>query len=711
MKQRKLVLFTLIITVFLTPIFTAQGIKVITEPISKPLPTLPQSVLQGGTLRVETISNMPQDVSASLVSPYDEADLTLTEGPTDSDGTWILEFTVPMVRPGLYDLYITFTGTEYIQERSVWVMTEWPENLTISQISDIHQPYGGNNFTHYVYEQNLLNPDMIFVTGDIVDVETIRAAWENVQGTMKYSTVPIYFQPGNHDYTNGAQYYKQFGGKTNYTVTLGDFFIVSLNSHGGGYVKLDEIAWADNILSENQDKVKIIAFHHPLFSGEYEVDQGSLKGGEITGSWDNIEELEDIMYFTWSQNMDNAREMLKVIEENDVNIIMSGHVHRDLIYHLNDQHHFITTTTIGGGSGQYRGYRHITVGVDGLVQLDEYGETRKYDPPNSIPLENIKYLYKRSNDGTGTAASAIVKNDLSMTLEDAKLEFIVDKTLDPSAYTFTEEPKYYEVITSSEGHHFITYYDIPPESMFTTTISAEPDTTSPDITIHLPENYDEGTDVFGSISITDDGWGVEKINAEYSIDGSTWTSIPLDLAPKISPTEWIISYAEDYYEFTIPGEGEIELKVDATDFAGNTVSEQSTVYPTVPKPTTNLANITYDSITASSTTAEAGVPITITITLNNTGDKQGNETVELYINDELTDSETVTVEEGATETVSFTIKMDEAGTYNLVAGDKATIITVTEPEQEPSGGIPVSPVFTVIGLISTVYLLSKRKTL
>jgi hypothetical protein len=155
MKQCKLVLFTLIVTVFLTPIFTAQGIKVITEPISKPLPTLPQPVLQGGTLRVETIPNMPQDVSASLVSPYDEADLTLTEGPTDSGGTWILEFTVPIVRPGLYDLYIPFTGTEYIQERSVWVMTEWPENLTISQISDIHQPYGGKNFTQYIRAESL----------------------------------------------------------------------------------------------------------------------------------------------------------------------------------------------------------------------------------------------------------------------------------------------------------------------------------------------------------------------------------------------------------------------------------------------------------------------------------------------------------------------------------------------------------------------------
>jgi len=129
------------------------------------------------------------------------------------------------------------------------------------------------------------------------------------------------------------------------------------------------------------------------------------------------------------------------------------------------------------------------------------------------------------------------------------------------------------------------------------------------------------------------------------------------------------------------------------------------------EPTPDPANIIYDSITASPMTLEAGNPATVTITVENTGDEQGTETVDLYLNDELTDSETITVEGGATETVSFTVTMDEAGTYNLEADDKATSITVTEPEQEPSivERIPVPPLFIVLGITAAI-LLSSRKT-
>ncbi len=129
------------------------------------------------------------------------------------------------------------------------------------------------------------------------------------------------------------------------------------------------------------------------------------------------------------------------------------------------------------------------------------------------------------------------------------------------------------------------------------------------------------------------------------------------------------------------------------------------------EPTPEPANIIYDSITASPKTLEAGNSATVTITVENTGDEQGTETVDLYLNDELTDSETLTVEGGATETVSFTVTMDEVGTYNLEADDKATSITVTEPEQEPSiiDRIPVPPLFIVIGITAAI-LLSSRQT-
>lgn len=134
---------------------------------------------------------------------------------------------------------------------------------------------------------------------------------------------------------------------------------------------------------------------------------------------------------------------------------------------------------------------------------------------------------------------------------------------------------------------------------------------------------------------------------------------------------------------------------------------------TEPEPTPDPANINYDSITASPMTIEAGNSVTVTITLENTGDEQGTETVDLYINNELTDSETLSVEGGTTETVSFTVTMDEVGTYNLEAGDKATSITVTEPGQEPSfiEKIPVPPFFIVLGIAAAVLLGSRQTSL
>ena len=58
------------------------------------------------------------------------------------------------------------------------------------------------------------------------------------------------------------------------------------------FITLEELEWADKVLSENQRKVKIIMLHHPLLSNDYEDDAGTIKGGNIDGNWENIEALE-----------------------------------------------------------------------------------------------------------------------------------------------------------------------------------------------------------------------------------------------------------------------------------------------------------------------------------------------------------------------------------------------------------------------------------
>lgn len=649
MKPSRVFLLSITVSILFAPIIGAMAIEEVTTPIARPLPSLPEPVLSEGLLRVEIVEE-PTSISASLVSEYVEASLSLSSGPDQVGSVWVVTFDVPDIRPGLYDLYITYSGEEHVQPRSVWVMDEWPTSLVISHITDIHQPYGGANFTQYIYEQNLLNPDMILVTGDVVDVETIRAAWENLQGTMEYSKVPIYLIPGNHDHTADSKYYQKYGGKNNYTLTIGDFFIVALNSHGGGYVTLEEIAWADKVLEENSDKYKIIAFHHPMFSGEYEEDGGTLTGGEFTGDWQNIEDLEDIMYFTWSQNMDNAREMLRVIEENDVDVILSGHVHRDLIYHMNDEHWFITTTTIGGGSGQYRGYREITVTDDGSISLDDYGTSNMYNPPNSVPLEKIKYLYKQANDGTETAASVIIENDLVMDLDDVQVEFVVDGSLDSSSYTINPEPDTQEIISVEGSHHFILTYDVPAETTFAATIFSEEDTEEPTIDLVLGELLDGSGAVSAIIEVSDSGWGVKNTEISYSLDGQTWNPIPVSLEPEISPTEWKISFSSDLFYTPEYDADEITFKVESVDFAGNTATEEVTHTVAEPEP---------EPDTEPDTEPEQE-------TDTDTGTEQGTET------------------EPDTE-------------------------PETEPEPDTGGGIPFPAAYMLIGVTGATILISLRK--
>ena len=715
MNHRKILFLTLIILTFLTQLVAGNSVEVITKPIARPLSTLPSPVLSSGELRVELdVKNEPTSIIASLQSIYDEGDLTLIGSPIQEGSLWILNFNVPDIMAGLYDLHITYSDNNHIQPRSVWVMDSWPTSLTINHNTDIHQPYGGINFTQYIYEQNLMDPDMILCTGDVVDVETIRAAWENLQGTMQFSRLPIYLLPGNHDHTSDAKLYKQYGGKTNYTLTIGDFFIVAINSQGGGYIRMDELAWADKVLSENPDKVKIVAFHHPLFSSEYEDDKGTMKGGYISGDWQNIEALEPYMYFTWVQNIDNARELLKVIQENDVKLILTGHVHRDMIYILNDENYFITTTTVGGSSSQIKGYRQITISSNGEITLDPYAQANEFNPPNCIPLDHVRYLYKQANDGTRKAVSAIVENGLDMPLNDARLEFVVDSSIDSSVYSFTKEPDSCKVVTAADGYHFIAYYDIPAESTFTTTLYAESDSIAPDIKIVLVEKLDGSEEVSASIEVTDLGWGVDTTKASYSYDGVKWTNIPLSLEPDISPTEWTISYSKDQYFTPSYERGEITFKVEATDFTGNTATDQSTYEPQEVEPETEPANIVYNSITASPTSTETGGEVIITITLENTGGQSGTETIELIINDELIDTETITVAGGATETATFTYTPETAGTYSSEAGTKTTIFTATAPEEpehepEPSGGMPFPAAYVIAGIFTTMFLLSKRR--
>ncbi len=78
--------------------------------------------------------------------------------------------------------------------------------LTIAQLSDVHiGPTMGKEFTNYLVETvNSLKPDLVVITGDLVD-GNVPTLWEHVAplGGLK-SRFGTYFVTGNHEYYSGV---------------------------------------------------------------------------------------------------------------------------------------------------------------------------------------------------------------------------------------------------------------------------------------------------------------------------------------------------------------------------------------------------------------------------------------------------------------------------------------------------------------------------
>ncbi|MFH0851018.1 MAG: metallophosphoesterase [Candidatus Bathyarchaeota archaeon] len=678
---------------------------VINDPIMSPLPSRPEPLVAGGSLTVQVDADQSAaGWSARLVSTEGNIPLAAAGASYVAGKGWTVTLQAPPgLESGLYSLNFAFSESDksvnVTQVRCVWAWSEWPTALRLTQVSDIHEPYGKDFFAVFAYETNLLYPDMLVVTGDTVDIENTASAWTNLQGTLAELNHPSYLLPGNHDYSGAkGALFKKYGGPHNYTVTVGDFLFIALSSGSEGYIDMGQLSWAEAVLAANPDKVKIVAFHHPLLSSEYEDDQGTSTGGDITGSYTDMEALSSAMYFSWQAKMTEATELLRLIETYDVRLILSGHVHRDMIYVLNGSHYFVTTTAIGGGlpPTTYHGYRLITIDTQGKVELDEYAQSRLYSPPNSVPIGLLTYVYKNANDGSGSAVSAHIVNGMEMSVDDARLEFVVSSENPAEAYSFTPEPDSYTVITTSEGNRFVAMVDVPAESELSITLSAGDDAGDPTITLDMPGEYTKEEELQATIRVEDAGWGVKSVKAWYG-SGATWTLLNLPQGPTIVSGQWDYIYPHDEYSVTIPGQpGQVTLKVEAEDYAGNKAEAQITA----------TAAQEPQAYTLSVTTQPSGVQVTV----------NGNPKTTPY--SESLPEGTYVVEASPSATVSgkeYVFKQWSDGRTTtsraVTLNADASLTVVYEEKQaplpEPSGGIPVPAAFIAVGLAGA-FMVARR---
>ncbi|WP_410507403.1 S-layer protein domain-containing protein [Methanosarcina hadiensis] len=114
------------------------------------------------------------------------------------------------------------------------------------------------------------------------------------------------------------------------------------------------------------------------------------------------------------------------------------------------------------------------------------------------------------------------------------------------------------------------------------------------------------------------------------------------------------------------------------------------------------AEFEFSNLLIEPATVEGGEAVTIQVNVTNTGNIAGETEVELLVNNETVDSETVSLEAGETRTVEFSHAEEEAGTYTVEIGDLSGSYEVTE-------SAPFLTSTATLGVLAIAFVLFRKR--
>jgi len=123
------------------------------------------------------------------------------------------------------------------------------------------------------------------------------------------------------------------------------------------------------------------------------------------------------------------------------------------------------------------------------------------------------------------------------------------------------------------------------------------------------------------------------------------------------------------------------------------------------------AAVTLSNLAVSPSSTEPGATVTIAVTVQNTGGQRGSTLVELKINGATENTETVTLDPGASETVTFTVTRSAEAVYAVSIGSLTGGFTVAAL-MPPPPSIPWAAMLGAVVIVAGVgyYIYSQRKT-
>jgi hypothetical protein len=197
--------------------------------------------------------------------------------------------------------------------------------------------------------------------------------------------------------------------------------------------------------------------------------------------------------------------------------------------------------------------------------------------------------------------------------------------------------------------------------------------------------------------------GMEMIGPAYELTGYTGDSAPCSIILD-KPAELTLSYDPDWlpentstmlitwYE---PGNGWTELEPASSEVAqANEITaliSHTSVFAILAKIVPVSAEFELSELVINPARAEAGEPVTIAVTVQNTGQLEGSYTLTLEIDGEVEQSQAITLAAGESRQVSFTVIKDEPGTYTITLDSLTGEFTVLAPASLPPSTPASSP--------------------
>ena len=239
-------------------------------------------------------------------------------------------------------------------------------------------------------------------------------------------------------------------------------------------------------------------------------------------------------------------------------------------------------------------------------------------------------------------------------------------------------------MSSAERNTLFPYLDattvsrLPPTGKFQlTNLSVSPATVQP------------GAAVTISVKVTNIGTDTAAYTATLKIDEATEATTTVTLEPEKSSTvTWTVSRtAVKTYSVTVDS------------LSGSFTVEA----PPMP------AAFTLSSLQVSPASVEQGKTVTVTVQVKNTGEQSGSTTVELKINGVTEQTKSVTLDGGASTTVSFTVVKDKVGTYTVAVGSLTGSFTVTAPPTPPDNTWMYVLASLILVAVVGYYLYTRRR--